>query len=76
MRVEDGILILDSEVNDEMLDEFLTNANKKKVKSILIETDNISSLVVQQIFCIRETKDVVCNDPFLAKFFDDVKLVS
>jgi len=76
MKVEDGVLILDSEVNDEMLDEFLSLSNQDDVKSVLIETDNISSLVIQQLFCLRETKEVVCNDEFLSKFFDDVKLVS
>ena len=76
MRVEDGVLILDSEVSDEMLDEFLDLSNQDDVKSILIETDNISSLVIQQLFCIRESKEVICDDEFLGKFFDDVKLVS
>ena len=76
MKVEDGVLILDSEVNDEMMDEFLNLSNSDDVKSVLIETDNISSLVIQQLFCLKETKEVVCNDEFLAKFFDDVKLVS
>lgn len=76
MKIEDNVLILDDEVNDAMLDEFLSLANKKKVKSILIESDNISSLVVQQLFCIKESKKVICKDPFLAKFFDDVKLIA
>jgi len=64
MKVEDGVLILDSEVNDEMMDEFLNLSNSDDVKSVLIETDNISSLVIQQLFCLKETKEVVCNDEF------------
>ena len=76
MKIEDSVLILEDEVNDDMLEEFIDLANKKKVKSIQIDTDNISSLVVQQLFCIKESKQVICNDSFLAKFFDDVRFVA
>ena len=75
MRVEDNNLILDEEVNNEMLEEFMKLSSKKKLKTIVIETDNISSLVVQQLFCIAKEKKILCNDPFLNKFFDDVRLV-
>ena len=73
MKIEDNILVLDSDIDDEMMDEFLTLVENKAVESIQIETDNISSLVMQQLFCIKDNKKIVCNDPFLAKFFDDVR---
>ena len=72
MRIEDNILILDIDIDDDMMDEFLTLVENEVVESIVIETDNVSSLVMQQLFCIKEDKKIVCNDPFLAKFFDDV----
>jgi hypothetical protein len=45
---------------------------KNDFESILIESDNISSLIMQQLFCIKDNKKIISNDPFLAKFFDDV----
>lgn len=76
MKIEEKVLILENEVNDDMLEEFISMANGEDVESIVIKTDNISSLVVQQLFCLRESKNVTCEDPFLAKFFDDVKLTA
>ena len=76
MKIKDSVLVLKDEVNDDMLEEFMTLVNKKKVKSIKIDTDNIGSLVVQQLFCINKSKQVICDDPFLAKFFDDVRYVA
>jgi len=75
MQIENKVLILENEVNDEMLEEFITLAKSDDVESIVIKTDNISSLVMQQLFCIRELKNVICEDPFLAKFFD-IKLTA
>ena len=76
MRVEENVLLLENEVNDEMLDEFISMAKSNEVESIVITTDNISSLVLQQLFCIKKTKNVTCEDPFLSKFFDDIKYVA
>ena len=73
MKIEDNTLVLDTDLDDDMMDEFLSLVNDEKVESITIETDNISSLVMQQLFCIKDNKKIVCNDPFLAKFFDDVR---
>ena len=72
MKIEDNILILDIDMDDEMMDEFLKLADNKDIESIVIESDNISSLIMQQLFCLKQTKKIVSNDPFLAKFFDDV----
>ncbi len=71
MEVKDGILVLEDEVSDEMLDEFISLA--KSADSISVETDNIGSLVVQQLFCMKDSKNIACNNSFIAKFFDDVR---
>ena len=76
MKIEDNVLILDDEVNDSMLQEFISLANKDSLESIIIDSDNISSLVLQQLFCLKDIKKVVCNEPFLEKFFDNIQLVS
>jgi len=72
MRIEENTLILDEEVNDEMLEDFIVLVKDEKVENIQIDTDNISSLVMQQIFCLESTKHIVCNDPFMAKFIENI----
>jgi len=72
MEIKKNELILDSEINDEMIEEFLKMAQKKKVEKIVINIGNISSAVLQAIFCISQYKTIVCNDPFLNKFFMNI----
>ena len=76
MRVDENKLILESEVNDMMLDEFIELAYDEKVTDIIIETDNVSSLIVQQLFCLKQSKNLICNDPFLQHFFEDIRAAS
>jgi len=73
MKIEDNKLIIDCDVDDEMIDEFLKLVDENNVASIIIKSNNISSLVMQQLFCLKDTKKIVCEDQFLAKFFEDVK---
>lgn len=73
MLIEENRLILEEEISDFMLDELIKNINKKKVEIIEINIDNISSLALQQLFCISKEKKVVCNNSFVAKFFENIK---
>jgi hypothetical protein len=74
MKIEGKILILDGDIEDAMVNEFIEIINKNDIETIKLETNNISSLVMQQLFCIKanEEKEIVCNDVFLAKFFKNV----
>ena len=73
MKIEENILILEDEINDEMLEEFMQLCQTKGLASIVIETDNICSLALQHLFCISKNIKVVCNDSFIAKFFDNIQ---
>ncbi len=73
MKIEENMLILDDEINDDMLNEFIELTKTKGLESIIIDTDNISSLVLQQIFCVSKDIKIVCNDPFIAKFMDNIQ---
>lgn len=72
MRIEINKLILDEEINDEMLFDFMTILHSDVVEVVQIETDNISSLALQQLFCVEKTKEIVCNNIFLKKLFENI----
>jgi hypothetical protein len=72
MQIENDQLILDNEINDEMLDDLIQYLNDDNIKQIVIDTDNISSLALQQLFCIEKDKKVKINDMFIAKFFENI----
>jgi hypothetical protein len=73
MKIEENILILEGEITDEMLDEFIKLSKTKDLESIVIDTDNISSLILQQLFCISKDMKIICNDSFIGKFFDNIQ---
>lgn len=72
MRIEMNRLILDQEINDEMLFDFMTVLHSDAVEVVQIDTDNISSLALQQLFCAEKTKEIVCNNVFLEKLFENI----
>lgn len=75
MRIEDNKLIIDEELNDEMLNSFIKKINKKSVEIIELNTDNISALALQQLFCISKDKKLICNNSFISKFFENVNII-
>lgn len=75
MKIKDNKLIISEELNEEMLDSFIKKINKKSIEIIEINTDNISSLAIQQLFCISNSKKIICNNSFISKFFENVSIV-
>jgi len=73
VRDEDSI-ILENEVLDDSLDDLLVHLLDDSIKNIIIETDNISSLVLQQLYLVKDSKNIIVNNSFMKKFFDDVKV--
>jgi len=75
MTIEENRLIIAEETTDEALDELIQNINKDEIEVIQIDTDNISSLCLQQLFCIAKDKKVEVNNPFMAKFFENINYI-
>jgi len=73
MVVEDNKLIINDELNDEMIEEL--KEQFESVDEVIIETDNITSLALQQLFCVSNEKKVIVNNSFIAKFFEDIHYV-
>ena len=70
MVIEENKLIINEELNDEMIEEL--KEKLENVEEVVIETDNITSLALQQLFCINQEKKVIVNNSFIAKFFEDI----
>lgn len=73
MRKNGKSLILEEEINDSNFDEFIKKINNDRIEIIQIETDNIGSLAVQQLFCINKEKKIICNNNFLSLFFKNIE---
>ena len=72
MTIEKNRLIIADETTDEMLEELRENLKKDEIEIIQIDTDNISSLCLQQLFCIAKEKKLEINNSFIEKFFDNI----
>ena len=75
MIIEDNRLIIAKEITDDMLDDLIKNINNDKITHIQIDTDEISSLCLQQLFYIAKTKKVEINNNFIEKFFENIKYI-
>ena len=74
MRIEENKLILEDEINDDMLEELISLLQTQNLETIQIDTNNISSLALQQLFCISKDIKVIVSDPFIAKFFENIEI--
>lgn len=72
MKIVGNRLILDTEINDDMLFDFMMTLHNSSLEVVQIETDHISSLALQQLFFIQKTKEIICNNSFLEKFFENI----
>ena len=73
MKIEENKLILEDEISDDMVDELIALLQTDGLETIQIDTNNIGSLVLQQLFCISKDIKVVVDDPFVAKFFENIE---
>ncbi len=72
MTIEEDRLIIEDETTDEALEELIEMLNNPEVQIVQIDTDNISSLCLQQIFCVAKEKKIEINNSFIEKFFDNI----
>ena len=74
MRIEDNVLIVDEEILEDKLDEFEVTINQPQIEKIVIQTDDIDARGIQLLWCLD--KEVEVESEFLAKFFENVKVVN
>ena len=72
MHIEENRLIIADEVVDDDIEELKEHINNESVEIIQIDTDNISSLCLQQLFCVAKDKTMDINNSFLEKFFENI----
>ena len=73
MKIENNILIIDEALNDEQIEELIVAINQDEIDTIKIINDELSSGIVQALWCSGKKVDV--DSDFLSKFFDNVKRV-
>ena len=73
MKIEENKLILENEISDDMVDELIALLQTDDLETIQIDTNNIGSLALQQLFCASKDIKVVVDDHFIAKFFENIE---
>ncbi len=71
MKLENNILIIDENLTDEHIDEFMVSLNQEGIERVEIQNPDISAGIIQALWCSGKKIDV--DDEFLSKFFDNVK---
>ena len=73
MRIEANTLIVDEELGDEAAEEFKAAVEQPEVRSVRIDNGNLAASIVQILWCLEGQKEILVNDPFLARFFEQVR---
>ena len=76
MKIEDNVLVIESELNDENASELLATIEQDSIEKIKIENDNISSSCLQILICAKKDKPVEYNSSFLEKIFTNISYMA
>jgi hypothetical protein len=74
MKIENDTLIIDEPLDDDALEETKIAINQEGIKAIKVQNDNISSSIVQLLWCVSEDKKIEIQSGFLDNFFTNVKI--
>lgn len=72
MRVEEGVLIIDTAVGDEMIEEFLTTLAQDGIDRVEVSCADLGASIVQALLAYSHKKEIEVHDPVLAKIFENV----
>jgi hypothetical protein len=73
VNIEDNVLIIESELGDDMAEEFMAAASQDSIEKIVVKNENIASSIIQVLWCLKSEKEIEIDSQFLNKFFDNVK---
>ncbi len=73
MQIEESTLVVNEPVNDEMCEEFIALCKQEEIETIHISTEQLSSSIMQALFCMKDKKRVFFDDLFLAKIYKRVR---
>lgn len=74
MKIENDNLIIENEILEDMTEEFYATANQENIKKIVVKTPDIASSIVQILWCLKPKKEIIIEDQFLEKFFENVSI--
>jgi hypothetical protein len=75
MKIEENTLIIDQPLDDDALEEISATVDQEKIKIIKVENDNLSSSIIQLLWCASKDKKIEIQSEFLNNFFTNVKSV-
>ncbi|OQX72566.1 MAG: hypothetical protein B6D59_08130 [Campylobacteraceae bacterium 4484_4] len=73
MQIEERTLIVSEAIDDEMCEEFIALTMQPEIETVHLQTNQVASSIMQALFCMCNTKKIVCDDPFLAKMFERLR---
>ena len=72
MKIDDGVLYLDEEIQDEGIDELIAILSQDEIEKLEITTDSIDPASMQVLLCSSKTKEVHATDEHIANLFENL----
>ena len=76
MKIEENTLIIDQPLDDDALEEISATVDQEKIKIIKVENDNLSSSIIQLLWCASNDKKIEILSSFLDNFFTNVQFTN
>ena len=76
MRIEEETLIIDEPVGDEEIESFLATLQQEGIARVAVRTPDLGASIVQALLIHHRRKPVACDDPVLAKIFENVRYLT
>jgi len=74
MKIQDNILFITDKIDYDDCEEFLKLSDE--AESIVVETNDIHPSIFQLLFCISKKKDIIVEDEFNKRFFENLEFVN
>lgn len=72
MKVENKKLIIDDEITDEEVEEFVVALSQDNIKKIEIDNPNLGASIIQALLLKKKDTEIIVKDKTLQKVFENV----
>ncbi len=74
MKIQENTLVIDEAISDESCDEFIVLIMQPEIERIHLRTNEVASSILQVLLCMQKNRELIVDDPFLAKIFHRIVL--
>jgi len=72
LKIQDNILIIDDEIGDEDIEEFMASIAQDSFNKIKVQNPNLGASIIQALLLKKKDTEIEVEDEILSKVFENV----